>query len=62
MPGSPRDPSAKCFGYKRVDKTKSFGVIVDENLAWDEQLKLTKSKISTGFVAFKRLNNIMLQR
>ena len=29
---------------KRVTKTKSIGVIIDENLKWDEQYKVVKRK------------------
>ena len=36
---------------KRVDKTKSLGVIVDEKLNWDEQFKDTKGKMSGGLAA-----------
>ena len=31
---------------KRIDKTKSLGIIVDEKLNWDEQFKRTKKKVS----------------
>ena len=30
---------------KRVTKTKSLGVIVDENLKWDKQYKVVKRKV-----------------
>ena len=46
---------------KRASKAKSLGIIVDENLVWDEQFKRTKSKISAGLLALKRLKNIMSQ-
>ena len=39
---------------KRVDKTKSLGVIVDEKLNWDEQFKRTKGKMSGGLAALKK--------
>ena len=29
---------------KRVSKTKSLGVMVDENLKWDEQFKLLRTR------------------
>ena len=46
---------------KRVNKARSLGIIVDENLDWDEQLKRTTSKISAGLSAVKWLKNIMTQ-
>ena len=44
---------------KRVNKTKSLGVIVDEKLNWDEQFKRTKSKMSGGLAALKKLKNVV---
>ena len=38
---------------KRVDKTKSLGVVVDEKLNWDEQFKRTKGKMSGVLAALK---------
>ena len=46
---------------KRVDKTKSLGVIVDEKLNWDEHFKPTKGKMSGGLAALKKLKNIVPQ-
>ena len=46
---------------KRVTKTKSLGLIVDEHLSWDYQFNLTKDKISSGMWAIKRLKNILAQ-
>ena len=46
---------------KRVDKTKSLGLIIDEKLNWDEQFKRTKGKMSGGLVALKKLKNIVPQ-
>ena len=40
---------------KRVDKTKSLGLIIDEKLNWDEQFKRTKGKMSGGLAALKKL-------
>ena len=40
---------------KRVAKTKSLGVIVDEKLHWDAQFKRTKGKMSGGLAALKKL-------
>ena len=42
---------------KRVTKTKSLGVIVDENLNWDEQYKVVKRKVCGGLRSQKMLNS-----
>ncbi len=41
---------------KQVQKTKSLGIIVDENLSWKEHFKQVKSKVSNGLAALKNLN------
>ena len=46
---------------KRVEKTKYLGIIIDENLDWDEQLKRIRSKIKTVLMSIKRLDNILPQ-
>ena len=46
---------------KRVNKTKSLGLITDEKLNWDEQFKRTKGKMSGGLAALKKLKNIVPQ-
>ena len=46
---------------KRVRKTKSLGVIVDENLSWKEQFKSLKGKVTSGLSALKKLKNILPQ-
>ena len=46
---------------KRVNKTKSLGVIVDEKLNWDDKFKRTKGKVSGGLAALKKLKNIVPQ-
>ena len=46
---------------KRVSKTKSLGVMVDENLRWDEQFKTVKNKIGGGLASLKKLKNILPQ-
>ena len=46
---------------KRVTKTKSLGLIVDEHLSWDDQFNLTKDKINSGIWAIRRLKNILPQ-
>ena len=48
-------------GIKRVSKTKSLGVMVDENLTWDEQFKTVKNKICRGLALLKKLKNILPQ-
>ena len=40
---------------ERVEKTKYLGIIIDENLNWDEQFKRVRSKINTGLMSLKRL-------
>ena len=44
---------------KRVPKSKSLGVIIDESLTWDEQFKAVKSKVCGGLLALKKLKNII---
>ena len=46
---------------KRVEKTKYLGVIIDENLNWDEQFKRIRSKINTGLMSLQRVKNILPQ-
>ena len=38
---------------KRVTKTKSLGIVVDENLSWYEQYKTLKCKIYGGHSSLK---------
>ena len=44
---------------KRVGKTIYLGIIIDENLNWDEQFKQIRSKINTGLLSLKLLKNIL---
>lgn len=44
---------------KRIPRTKSSGVMVDENLKWDEQFKTFKNKICGGLASLKKLKNIL---
>ena len=44
---------------RRVTKTKSLGVIVDENLNCDEQYKVVKRKVCGGLRSLKMLKNII---
>ena len=46
---------------KRVTKSKALGVVIDENLTWDEQFKAVKSKICGGLSALKKLKDIIPQ-
>ena len=46
---------------KRVRKTKSLGVIVDENLSWKEHFKSLKGKVTRGLSALKKLKSILPQ-
>ena len=46
---------------KRVKKSKSLGVTIDENLTWDEQFDVVKSKVCGGLYALKKLKNIVPQ-
>ena len=45
----------------KVDQVKSLGIIINENLTWDEQYKRVKGKMSAGLSALKRLKNILPQ-
>ena len=46
---------------KRVPKSKSLGIIIDESLTCDEQFKALWSKVCGGFSTFKKLKNIIPQ-
>ena len=46
---------------KRVAKTKSLGVMVDEGLNWDDQFSKVKGKISGGLKSLKKLKNLISQ-
>ena len=43
---------------KRVAKTKSLGVMVDEGLNWDDQFSKVKGRISGGLKSLKKLKNL----
>ena len=45
----------------KVDQVKSLGIIIDENLTWDEQYKRIKGNMSVGLSALKRLKNMLPQ-
>ena len=46
---------------KRVAKTKSLGVMVDEGLKWDDQFGNVKGKINGGLKSLKKLKNLISQ-
>ena len=46
---------------KRVTKTKSLGVVVDESLSWHEQYKIVKGAIYGDFRHLKKLKNMIPQ-
>ena len=46
---------------KRVAKTKSLGVVVDEGLNWDNQLSKVKGKMSGGLRSLRKLKNLIPQ-
>ena len=39
---------------KRVKKTKSLGVIIDQGLNWEDQFKATKAKVRGGLASLKK--------
>ena len=46
---------------KRVAKTKSLRVVVDERLSWDNQFSKVKGKISGGLRSLRKLKNLIPQ-
>ena len=46
----------------RAQKTKYLGVIIDESMNWEEQLKTVKRKIKNGLGAMFKLKNILSQK
>ena len=44
---------------RRVTKTKSLGVVVDESLLWHEQYKIVNVKIYGGLPSLKKLKNMI---
>ena len=46
---------------KRVTKTKSLGVMVDEGLNWEDQFNKAKGKINGGLKSLKKLKNLISQ-
>ena len=47
---------------KRVTKAKTLGVLVDENLNWDEHFNSVKGKTCCGLASLKKLKDIIPQR
>ena len=46
----------------RVQETKYLGVIIDESMNWEEQLKTVKRKIKNCLGAIFKLKNILSQK
>ena len=46
---------------KRVKKTNSLGIIIDQGLNWEEQFKAIKAKVRGGLASLKTLKNIVPQ-
>ena len=46
---------------KRVEKTKSLGVIIDEGLKWKDQCKLLTRKLAGGLSSLKKLEDVLPQ-
>ena len=46
---------------KRVEKTKSLGVIVDEGLKWKDQYKSLTGKLAGGLSSLKKLKDVLPQ-
>ena len=43
---------------KRVEKTKSLGVIIDEGLKWKDQCKSLTGKLAGGLSSLNRLEDV----
>ena len=43
---------------KRIAKTKSLGVVVDEGLNWDNQLSKVKGKMNGGLRSLRKLKTL----
>ena len=46
---------------KRVEKTKSLGVIMDEGLKWKDQYKSLTGKLAGGLSSLKKLKDVLPQ-
>ena len=44
---------------KQVDKVKFLGVIIDENLSWDEHIRHLESKLLASIVLIKRVKKFI---
>ena len=60
-PSLPRSLVLKNHNIKRVTQTKSFGLIVDDNLSLEPQFNRTMDKMNSGSWALRRLKNILPQ-
>ena len=47
---------------KRVKKTKSLWVIVDEGLNWEQHFKVVKGKVRGGLSSLEKLKNLVPQK
>ena len=45
--------------FKKADKVKFLGVIIDENLAWDDQIKHLENKPLATIVLIKRVKKFI---
>ena len=46
---------------KRVEKTKSLGIIIDEGLKWKDQYKSLTGKLAGGLSSMKKLKDVLPQ-
>ena len=46
---------------KKADKVKFLGVIIDENLTWDDQIKHLENKLLATIVLIKRIKKFILK-
>ena len=44
---------------KRVTKVKYLGIVVDENLSWDEHVEYISKKISRNILITKRMRSLL---
>ena len=45
--------------FKKTDKVKFLGVIIDENLTWDDQIKQLENKLLATIVLIKRVKKFI---
>ena len=49
------------MGIKRAHNLKSLGIILNEELNWNDHLKLLKGMVAAGLLFFEKLKNILSQ-